>query len=82
MQVMLRELLDKNEKSIYWLRKETGITQAALSNLCNNKTNRIDFSVLDKICIALDCKPNDILIPKHQMALLTSEPNNQDDTSK
>lgn len=61
MQVKLREVLDKKHKSIYQLNKDTGIASSTLSRICNNKTSSIDFSVLDKICEALDCNVSDIL---------------------
>lgn len=64
MQVKLREILDKKHKSIYQLNKETGIASSTLSRICNNKTSSIEFSVLDKICEALDCNISDILIPE------------------
>lgn len=43
---------------------KTGISTSALNNLCNNKTSSVQFSVLDKICTALDCKVSDILSPE------------------
>ena len=55
MKVILKETLEKQGKSQYWLAKETGIAQSTLSNLCANKTSKIDFLVLQKICNALDC---------------------------
>lgn len=64
MKIKLRELLDKKHKSIYQLNKETGIASSTLSRICNNKTSSIEFSVLDKICEALDCNVSDILIPE------------------
>lgn len=64
MQVKLREILDKKHKSIYQLNKETGIASSTLSRICNNKTSSIEFSILDKICEALDCNISDILIPE------------------
>ncbi len=62
--IKLREILNQKNKSIYWLNKETGIASSTLSRICNNKTSSIEFSVLDKICDALDCEVSDIL--KHQ----------------
>ena len=64
MQIKLREILNKKKKSIYQLNKETGIATSTLSRICNNKTSSIDFSILDKICEALDCEVSDILIPE------------------
>lgn len=61
MKVILSETLAKKEKSQYWLSNKTGITQSALNNLCNNKTSSVQFSVLQKICDALDCDVCDII---------------------
>ena len=62
--IKLREVLDSKNKSIYWLNKETGIASSTLSRICNNKTASIEFSVLDKICEALNCNISDILVPE------------------
>ena len=64
MQIKLRDVLDKEGKSIYQLKKETGIAASTLSRICNNKTSSIEFSVLDKICEALNCTVSDILVPE------------------
>lgn len=61
MEVMLLELLKKQEKSIYWLSDVTGIGYSTIFNLCKNKTKSIHFDTLVKICQALECTPNDIL---------------------
>lgn len=61
MQVILQETLDKKGHSQYWLSKHTGITLSAINNLCNGKTSRIDFAVLQKICNALNCNVEDII---------------------
>jgi putative transcriptional regulator len=61
MNIKLREVLDQQKKSIYWLNKQTGIASSTLSRICNNKTTSIEFSVLDKICEALNCDVSDIL---------------------
>lgn len=60
--VILNDTLKKRGKSQYWLAKESGISQSALSNMCANKTTRIDFSLLQKICNILDCEISDIII--------------------
>jgi len=44
------------------LAEKLGITNANLSILKNGKAKAIRFSTLEKICIALDCQPGDILI--------------------
>lgn len=61
MKVILKETLEKQGKSQYWLAKETGIAASTLSNMCSNKTTKVDFIVLQKICDALNCDISDIL---------------------
>lgn len=61
MKVILNETLHQKGISQYQLSKIIGITPANLNNLCNNKTTSIKFSILDKICEALDCNVSDIL---------------------
>ena len=61
MKIILKETLEKQGKSQYWLAKETGIAQSTLSNLCANKSSKIDFLVLQKICNTLDCDITDII---------------------
>lgn len=64
MKIILKETLEKQGKSQYWLAKETGIAQSTLSNLCANKTSKVDFIVLQKICNALHCDITDIISVK------------------
>lgn len=61
MKIILNETLKKKNISQYRLSKDTGISASALNNLCNNKTTSITFSILDKICEALNCNVSDIL---------------------
>ena len=61
MKVMLSELLDNQGVSQNQLAKNTGISVNTLRNLSHNKTSRINFDVLEKICICLDCGVEDIL---------------------
>ena len=62
MRMILNDTLASMSKSQYWLSKQTGIAASTLNNLCNNKTTSIQFSVLDKICEALNCEVSDILV--------------------
>lgn len=61
MKVILKNTLENKNISQYKLSKTTGIATSTLSNLCNNKTSSIEFSVLQKICDALNCDVSDIL---------------------
>lgn len=56
------EILTQQNKSRYWLSKQTGISENALGKLCRNETSRIEFETIEKICKSLECTPNDIII--------------------
>lgn len=64
MKIVLNNTLKSKNISQYKLAKDTGIAASTLNNLCNNKTSSVQFSVLDKICEALDCNISDILVPE------------------
>ena len=59
--ITLDEILAIKGKTKYWLAKETDINYQTLLLLQQNKTTSIRFETLEKICIALDCTPNDII---------------------
>ncbi len=54
-------LLEKNKISRYELAKRTGIRYHIIDNYYKNKVVRYDSYVLDRICLALDCKIEDII---------------------
>ncbi|MEY8389949.1 helix-turn-helix transcriptional regulator [Lachnospiraceae bacterium 45-W7] len=58
---MLSELLENRGISQNKLAKDTGISTTTLRNLNHNRTTRISFDILEKLCIYLDCSVNDIL---------------------
>lgn len=61
MKIILNETLKKMGISQYKLSQQTNIAASTLNNLCNGKTTRIEFAVLDKICDALDCDVDSVL---------------------
>lgn len=61
MVIKIENLLEKKNKSMYWLAEKTGISYTTIYRLSKNRTELIRFDTLEKICIALDCTPNDIL---------------------
>jgi len=61
MKILIDDVLKAQNRTRYWLAKETGITRLNISNLCSGKTNAIKFPVLESICKVLDCNPGDIL---------------------
>jgi putative transcriptional regulator len=58
----LSELLKKNNKTLYWLQKETKISYKTLNHYEKNRAKKFDSDVLAKICNALNCGISDILI--------------------
>lgn len=66
LKLKVRELLNEQQKSGYWLAKETGVSTNAISKLCNQETNTIRFDTLEKICIALHCTPNQLFESTNQ----------------
>lgn len=59
--INIDKILEQQDKSIYWLAKETDISYNNLLNLIKGKNKSISFEVLEKICLALDCSIEDIL---------------------
>ncbi|MGG2091219.1 helix-turn-helix transcriptional regulator [Bacillus sp. S13(2024)] len=64
----LAEMLENRGKTMYWLSKETGVRPNTISQWVNNeqldedkKVKSISVEVLDKFCIALNCKIEDLL---------------------
>lgn len=65
----INEILKDKGKTPYWLSKQTGISPNNMGKICNGETTNIRFDTMEKICKALECTPNDIIIsddPKMQ----------------
>ena len=56
MKVMLNEILQNQGISQNKIAKDTGISTTTLRNLSHNRTTRISFDILEKICIYLNCE--------------------------
>jgi putative transcriptional regulator len=54
-------MLAKRKMSVTELTERVGITMANISLIKNGKVKALKLSTLNKICIALDCQPGDIL---------------------
>ena len=57
----LSEILGRKRIKMSELALKTGTTKNTVLNLYHNRTKRIEFDVLNKICNVLECTPNDIL---------------------
>lgn len=62
MKLNVKYLLEKNNKSAYWLEQQTGISHATIYKIVNNQTTMISLNNIDKLCTALNCTPNDLII--------------------
>lgn len=59
--IKLIELLNNIPMSQHELSRLTGIRQATINDMCQNKTKRLVLDNLAKICIALNCEITDII---------------------
>ena len=59
--VGIEQLLKQQERSFYWLAKETGVSHTTLWRLKKDKAQGITFNTLERICQTLKCQPGDVL---------------------
>ena len=60
----LNEYLDGQKITRYELAKRSGIRFQIIDNYYKNKVVRYDSDVLDRICLSLNCKIEDIIVYK------------------
>ena len=60
-EIHVDELLARQERSFYWLAKETGISHTTLWRLKKGKALGINFETLEKLCRTLSCQPGEII---------------------
>jgi len=54
------ELLEEKNKTRYWLVKELQTDYNSVNKICNNLVVSLHLETIEKLCKALDCKPNDL----------------------
>lgn len=59
--IVIDDILKDRNKTRYWLANEVKTTYPTIMKLCNNETKLVNFDLLHRICIALECEPSDIL---------------------
>ena len=57
----LSEILGRKRIKMSELAQKAGINKNTVLNLYHNRSTRIEFEVLNKICNVLECTPSDIL---------------------
>ena len=60
--IKLDEVIKKKGISKNKLSHRAEMQRTQLNNYCNNKVTRLDTDVLARLCTALDCKIEDIII--------------------
>jgi DNA adenine methylase len=73
-QLNLKEVLEKEGKSLYRLCKDTGLSYQQGHAIANKKTTRIDLETLDTLCDYLQCEPSELL--SFERSILKKEINN------
>ena len=58
----LKVMLAMRDMNQRMLSDATGIRPPTISAICNNSIRELPISVLEKICVALDCQPGDIIV--------------------
>lgn len=61
-------MFSKGRMKVTELQEKSGVNKNTLYSIYNNKSKRVDLSVLNRICAALDCQPGDLLeyIPEEE----------------
>ena len=56
----VKELLEENGKTKYWLYKQLGMSYQNYNKMINNETKSIRYENIETICFLLNCTPNDL----------------------
>lgn len=59
--IRLQDLLNEKQKTLYWLRKQTGVSYPTLLRYAHNRVRKVDLDVLEKICAVLECELVEVL---------------------
>ncbi len=57
----IEEVLKQREQSLYWLSRTTGISYTTLWRLTKDRALGMNFATLEKMCVALECRPGDLM---------------------
>lgn len=64
------ELLEKNNKTKYWLCQNMNITSRNLNRIIRGETTSISFKYIEDFCEFLNCTPGEliVLVPQEKKA--------------
>lgn len=55
------ELLNKQNRTKYWLCQKMNITSRNLNRIINGKTKSISFKYIEEFCYYLNCSPEQLI---------------------
>lgn len=58
----VQNLLDKHNKTRYWLVKQMQTTYKTVNKLCDNTLTGLQLETIEKLCNIFNCTPNDLFI--------------------
>ena len=61
MYIYLDEQIQQKKITRYKIAKDLDVPYSTIFNITNGNTTSISFAMLEKLCIELNCTPNDIL---------------------
>lgn len=85
MRINIQDKLAEKKMNKNQFAKLAQIGYPAACSIYDGKTDRIFFDTLERVCIALDCTPNDILVfddPKMQQRMQTYSSENNESINK
>ena len=60
LRLRVKEILEEQGKTKYWLFKGLGMTYQNYNKMINNQTKSIRYEILEEMCIALKVTPNEL----------------------
>ena len=62
----IQAILNKKNKTRYWLVKEMQTTYKTVNKLCDNTLTGIQLETIEKLCHILECTPSDLFTIEEQ----------------
>ena len=62
----IKEMLEKEGKSKYWLCLKMNITSRNLNRIIRGETSSISFKYLEEFCTYLNCTPDELITIKKE----------------
>ena len=57
----ITDVLQERGQTLYWLSRTTGVSYTTLWRFTKDRALGINFATLEKVCIALECAPGDLM---------------------